>query len=88
MDQVNANTTKSASSELYGKWQDVLSKVNGSFVIDFGKSDNQKIEKIQKELEEDMDIVEVMTINGEKKLIRQIPSVTTAIMNFFFLSES
>ncbi|MAW65707.1 MAG: hypothetical protein CMD18_05870 [Flavobacteriales bacterium] len=67
--QVNANTTKSASSELYGKWQDVLSKVNGSFVIDFGKSDNQKIEKIQKELEEDMDIVEVMTINGENKLI-------------------
>ncbi len=67
--KVNANTTKSASSELYGKWQDVLSKVNGSFVIDFGKSDNQKIDKIQKELEEDMDIVEVMTINGENKLI-------------------
>jgi cell division protein FtsN len=67
--QVNANNTKSASSELYGKWQDVLSKVNGSFVIDFGKSENQTIEKIQKELEQDMDIVEVMTINGENKLI-------------------
>lgn len=60
---------EASSTTLFGKWQDVLSKVNGSFVIDFGKSDNEKIDKIQKVLEAEMDIVEVMTINGEKKLI-------------------
>ncbi len=63
------DNNKSSNSDLYGKWQDVLSKVNGSFVIDFGKSDNNKIEEIQKELGLDIDIVEVMTINGDKKLI-------------------
>ncbi len=67
--KVEVNNKNTSSSDFYGKWQDVLSKVNGSFVIDFGKSDNNKIEEIQKELETEMDIVEVMTINGEKKLI-------------------
>ncbi|MFL2582557.1 MAG: SPOR domain-containing protein [Flavobacteriales bacterium] len=63
------------NSGLYDKWQDVLSRVNGSFVIDFGKSDDKKIEEIKKEIESTMEVVEITTINGEKKLITSQPLV-------------
>ena len=62
-------------SRLYDKFGDVLSKINGSFVIDFGKSDDKKIEEIKKQIESTMDVVEVTTADGEKKLITSDPQV-------------
>ena len=63
------------SSSNYNQWQDVLSRVNGSFVIDFGKSSEEKIKEIQKQLDSEIDIVEIMTINGDNKLITPEPQV-------------
>ena len=60
---------------LYDRWQDVLSRVNGSFVIDFGNSGDNNVEEIKKEIESTMEVVEITTKNGEKKLITSQPLV-------------
>lgn len=74
---INAELYKEekVNSGLYDKWQDVLSRVNGSFVIDFGNSGDNNIEEIKKEIESTMEVVEITTINGEKKLITSQPLV-------------
>ncbi len=67
-----SNEEQNVGSEIHNK-QDILSRINGAFAIDFGKSDEKKIEEIKKELESATDLVEVTTINGEKKIITSQP---------------
>ncbi len=71
IDSVSEKNENTTASVLYDKWQDVLSRINGSFVIDFGNPDDKNIEEIKS----NMDVIEVTTIDGEKKLITSQPQV-------------
>ena len=57
------------------KYQCIFDWIFDAFVIDFGKSDDKKIEEIKKQIESTMDVVEVTTADGEKKLITSDPQV-------------
>lgn len=47
----------------------ILSKINDAFVIDFGNTDNPKIQAAKKAIEAKVTVKEVVTADGEKKLI-------------------
>ncbi len=60
---------------LNDSWQDVLSRVNGSFVIDFGKPDDSTLEEIKNAIDSLDQVVEVITKNGETRLITSNPQI-------------
>lgn len=56
-----------------GKKDGLLTKLNDAFVIDFGKADDGKAKAALNEIKKSITTKEVVTVNGEKKLISDQP---------------
>ena len=57
----------------------LLSKLDGTFVIDFGKANDPKTQAVKKKIKSVQDVVEVTTKTGESKLISKNPQSKTEV---------
>ena len=65
--------SNSLVKEQHEKKENILSKLEDAFVIDFGKVSDSKTQAVKEKLKSEQDLVEVTTSKGETKLITKTP---------------